>query len=325
MQALWFEKEVKDLSEVAISNIPKPEIKPGHALVKVNIAASNPIDRLIFAPASPMWSYPVTSGLDFSGVVESVGVDVTNVKPGDAVFALSWITGKDDPNPTKAGAFAEYILIPASKLSKKPEALSFEVAAALPCVGSTAYQTIIEIGQVSQGTKLVVLGGSSVVGAIAIQLAKLRGAYVVTTASTRAFNFVQQFNADRIIDYTQKKWEEDGGLKDFDVLLDCTREPETLARALSNGVLKAGGKFITVTDHSYGFNPNSRPNLSWAAFYGARQSTSNQDELAELVVQGKLKIPIEATFPFTNEGIIQLFEKTQGGKSLGKNLLIILK
>ena len=163
MQGLWFEKEVKDLSEVKLQTLPKPEVKPGHALVKVKVAGSNPIDRLIFSPAlPPIWNYPVTPGLDLSGVVEAVGDDVTNVKVGDEVFVFSYT----------AGAFAEYVLLEASKLSRKPEALSFEVAAAFPCVGSTAYQAVTDVGQVTQGTKLLVLGGSTTVGGIAIQIAK---------------------------------------------------------------------------------------------------------------------------------------------------------
>ncbi len=318
MQGLWFEKEVKDLSEVKLQTLPKPEVKPGHALVKVKVAGSNPIDRLIFAPAQPpMWNYPVTPGLDLSGVVEAVGDGVTNVKVGDEVFAFSYIT--------TAGAFAEYALLEASVLSKKPEAVSFEVAAAFPCVGSTGYQAVTDIGQVTQGTKLLVLGGSTTVGAIAIQIAKLRGAYVVTTASTRALSFAQQFGADKVIDYTQTKWEEDADLKDFDVLLDTTPEKDALGRALSHGVLKSTGKFISVTDHSYGLNPHLHPTLSWAGVYPAHHSKENQDELADLIAQGKLKVPIDSTFSFANEGIAQLFEKTLGGKSLGKNLLLISK
>ncbi len=100
------------------------------------------------------------TGLDLSGVVEAVGDDVTNVKVGDEVFSFV----------PSAGAFAEYALLEASKLSKRPEALSFEVAAAFPCVGSTTYQAVTDVGQVTQGTKLLVLGGSTAVGGIAIQV-----------------------------------------------------------------------------------------------------------------------------------------------------------
>jgi NADPH:quinone reductase-like Zn-dependent oxidoreductase len=325
MQAVWIENPLKSIEEARLQRIPKPELKPGHALVKIMVAAANPTERLIFAALPlPGWSFPTVCGVDFSGVVEGVSDDVKNVQVGDAVFAVNWSSGRNDSAPSIGGAFAEYISIAAYKLSKKPEALSFEQAATLGCIGVTAFQSILDVGCVSRGTKLLVLGGSTAVGSLAIQLGKHLGAYVVTTASTRAFSFVQQFNvADKIINYNEKRWEEDPEVKDFDVIIDCSPEKGTLAKAPAGGVVRTGGKYINLTDFSYGFDPTAHPSLSWAAFYPAHQDTANQDFIADLVVKGKLRIPVESRFPFTQEGVTDLLQKMLGGKSLGKNLLII--
>eukprot|EP01040_Poterioochromonas_malhamensis_P000838 gene838-891_t len=311
MQAVWIENPVKSIEEVRLQRIPKPELKPGHALVKIFVAAANPTEQLVFgAVPIPGWKFPTVCGVDFSGVVDAVGEDVENVRAGDAVFAISWNSGHDDPAPVIGGAFAEYILIAASKLSKKPETLSFEQAAALGCIGVTASQALIDIGGVSKGTKLLVLGGSTSVGSLAIQLGKHLGAHVVTTASTRAFSFVQQLNAaDKIINYNDKRWDEDAEVKDFDVILDCSPEKGTLAKALAGGVVKTGGKYISLTDFTNGFDPTAHPPLSWAAFYGAHQNTANQDFIADLAVKGKIQIPIESRFPFTQEGVTDLLQK----------------
>eukprot|EP01040_Poterioochromonas_malhamensis_P014879 gene14879-16557_t len=310
MQAVWLESAVKSADEVRIQTIPKPELKPGYALVKVAVAAINPVDMLIFGWFTrPGWSFPTVPGINFSGVVEAVSEDVQNVKPGDAVFAKSWNRGHQDSAPMIGGAFAEYISIAADKLSKKPEALTFEQAAAI-CM--------------TKGTKLLVLGGSSSVGLVAIQLGKLLGAHVVTTASSRALSFVQQFNsADKIINYNEKRWDEDAEVKDFDVIFDCTRELDNLTKAINGGVVRSGGKYITVNDISIGFDPTAHPPLSWAAFYGSHQDTTHQDYIADLVAKGKIQVPIEARFPFTEAGVIEGLQKVLSGKSLGKNLLII--
>ena len=325
MQAVWLESAVKSADEVRIQTIAKPELKPGYALVKVAVAAINPVDMLIFGWFTrPGWSFPTVPGINFSGVVEAVSEDVQNVKPGDAVFALSWNRGHDDAVPMIGGAFAEYIAIAADKLSKKPEALTFEQAASICSVGTTAAECVIDIGQVTKGTKLLVLGGSSSVGLVAIQLGKLLGAHVVTTASSRALSFVQRFNsADKIINYNEKRWDEDAEVKDFDVILDCSPEKDTLTKAINGGVVRAGGKYITITDISVGFNPTAHPPLSWAAFYGSHQDTKHQDYIADLVAKGKIQVPIEARFPFTEAGVIEGLQKVLSGKSLGKSLLII--
>mmetsp|Transcript_14803 Transcript_14803/g.16005 ORF Transcript_14803/g.16005 Transcript_14803/m.16005 type:complete len:333 (+) Transcript_14803:57-1055(+) len=331
MRAVSLNQYVHSFGELSVSNVSKPSARPGFAVVKVKIAAGNPVDKVIaggyLVGFGWDWPKPFTLGTDFSGIVEAVGEGVTNVNVGDAVFSSSWGQGKpfdDEPNFSVAGAFAEYISIPAEKLSKKPDAVSFEVAASIGVVGTTAHQALVEIGKITKGTRVLIFGGSSAVGVFAIQLAKAYGAHVTTTASSRSIAFVQGFNAaDKIINYNETKWEEDPELKSIDVIFDTVGEKDALQRALASGVAKTGGVFVTIAEFSVGYDPTAHPPLAFAAVINMKQNTAVQDELAEHIVQGKIKVPIEETFPFTTDGVVGLLNKIAGGKSLGKNILSI--
>ena len=270
------------------------------------------------------WSFPGVPGLDFSGVVEEVGEGVTTVFPGDSVLGISWNSGVDDPEPFIGGAYGEYFLIAAYKLVRKPESMSFETAASIGCAGITAYQTLVDVGKVRAGTKLLILGASTAVGTVAMQLAKHLGAYVTVTSSSRALSYVHQFgSADKVVNYNEKRWEEDAELKDLDVILDCAGEPRALERAVEHSVLKRDGIFVSIANFSVGLDPAAHPPLRFAAFYGTHQDTAHLAAVTDLVQRGILRVPIEASFPFTTEGVQRMLEKVFSGKSLGKNILLI--
>eukprot|EP01034_Spumella_vulgaris_P028590 gene28590-35473_t len=165
---------------------------------------------------------------------------------------------------------------------------------------------------VKPASELRVPGGSTAVGTLVIQLAKLKGAWVATTASTRAVEYVSQFGADQIIDYTQTKWWEtaESGLSGLDVVFDAAREENLLERAKTEGVVKEGGKIVSVSSHSLGVD----------AFVnaGSTYKASDLAYVAELLANGTVKLPVENVFPFTEQGAIDIFAKCASGKSLGK-------
>jgi len=330
MKAAVINNFVQSWNELDVINVAKPAVRPGHVLVKIKVAAGNPVEKpLAFGYlAGNGWKtpFPYTLGEDFAGVVEEVGSDVTAFTAGDAVFAMNW--GQSQPhdnieNPLVGGAFAEYILIPAHKLSKIPTGVSFENASVLGVVGTTAHQGVVQIGQVTTGTRILILGGSSSVGIVAIQLAKSRGAHVITTASSRTFGFVSTLGADKVINYNETNWENDPELKGVDVVFDTVGEKDGLQRAVNSGVVKSNGVFASIADFSLGWNPAGHPPLSFGAVFSVRQNTAAQDELVQLVLEGKIKIPIDEKFPFSKEGVIALLHKIESGKSVGKNLLVI--
>lgn len=246
-----------------------------------------------------------------------------NFAVGDEVFGVNWGQGRhDEENTPTGGTFAEYAKIPLKKLSKKPAAVSHEQAAAVALVGTTAYQSLLQNCKVESGSKVLILGGATAVGSIAIQLAKNVGAWVATTSSARTRSYVESFNAaDLIIDYNAEKWEEVKDLQGgIDAVFDSVGETDGFARAKK--ILKAeGGAFCSIASYDAGFDPKGHPPLSYAAFFAFSNSSMIQDELAEMIASGKLKIVIEQTYDFREESIQRMLEESKKGKQCGKSVV----
>ncbi len=168
-------------SEVfVVADIPKPEVKAGHVVVKVAATSVNTVDTMIrqmgedIAPLAP--ALPGVLGMDFAGTIESVGEGVTDFAIGDEVYGCAG--GLADLQ----GALAEYMLADSKLIAHKPKSISMREAAAMPLVGITAYEGLVR-AQVSQGQKVLVHGGAGGVGHLALQIAKYFGADVYATGS----------------------------------------------------------------------------------------------------------------------------------------------
>jgi NADPH2:quinone reductase len=159
------------------AEIDKPEVKPGHVLIKIAATSVNTVDTMIREmgkdlPISP--ELPAVLGMDFAGTVESVGEGVSEYSTGDEVYGCAGGLG-DLP-----GTLAEYMVADANLIAHKPKSLTMREAAALPLVGITAYEGLTR-ADVSQGQKVLVHGGSGGVGHAALQLARHFGAEVCST------------------------------------------------------------------------------------------------------------------------------------------------
>ena len=256
-------------------------------------------------------------GYDFAGIVEKVGAEVTEFSVGERVTACNWGNRRhDSPNEPVGGAFANYISIPAYKLSHIPEGVTDEEAAAIVLVGSTAFEALTDVGKVKGGSRVLILGGSSAVGSLAVQLAKLHGAWVATTASTRNLSYVSQFNPDVVIDYTTTKWEESPEVRDIDFVYDTVGETKAYARSQTPGLLKPDGKYVTIANAA-------EVNYDETLVFVLHNSRAVQDQLLAYIASKQLVVTVEQEFPFTVEGVKAMFEKQQAMKSVGKNLLRI--
>jgi NADPH2:quinone reductase len=319
-----------DLMAVELQVAPWPVAVAGTVVVKVVAAAANPVDCAVLAGyLEGTWNTPLpfVVGYDFSGTVVEVGAGVDGFVAGDDVFAVNWGTdhrghGAGTDGEPVGGAFAEFISISATKLSKKPAGVSHEQAAAVALVGTTAMQALQRIGASSNKT-VMVLGGSGAVGIVAVQLAKLQGATVIATCSPRTASFVETLGADRVIDYTTGPWFEDPELLSakVDAVFDTVGVDGTFAG--SKAILRDAGSFLSIANMEVGFDPNAHAPLSFASHFGLANDSKIQDEMASLLEDGKLRLPIDAEFPFTREGVTALLRKQQGGKSIGKNILKI--
>lgn len=179
--------------EMVIGEMETPAPQAGEVLVRVYAVGLNPADYKIANSGNPNWTYPHILGLDVAGVIEEVGEDVTGWKKGDRVVYHGDLR--------KKGGFAEYAVTTAHTISRIPDGVTFEEAAALPCAGYTAYQALFRKLHVQAEETILIHGGAGGVGGFAVQLAKLAGVRVITTASAQNHNYVTSLGADYAIDY----------------------------------------------------------------------------------------------------------------------------
>ncbi|NEX78664.1 zinc-dependent alcohol dehydrogenase family protein [Bacillus thermocopriae] len=198
-------KKFGDPSVFEIAEIPKPKVIPGHVLIQVKATSVNPIDTKVrsgvvsaVAPA-----FPAVLHGDVAGVVIEVGEGVTNIKVGDEVYGCA------GGFKETGGALAEYMLADARLISHKPKNLTMAQAAALPLVTITAWESLYNRANLQSGQTVLVHAATGGVGHVAIQLAKLAGARVFTTASSsEKASIGKRLGADVVINYREQSVEE---------------------------------------------------------------------------------------------------------------------
>lgn len=219
-----------------VEEIPEPQPGPRDVLVRVCATSVNPVDCKIRSGGQRnviRYKLPWILGLDVSGVVEAVGAQVTKFKVGDEVWS--------SPTHSRPGTYAEKVCLDEREVAFKPKNLSHDEAASLPLVGLTAYQCIVEKGQLQKGQTILVHAGAGGVGSFAIQLAHHLGATVITTCSAKNADFVRGLGADRVVDYKTEKFEDAGPV---DLVLDSLGE-----QALKGNiqVVRKGGRMSNIT------------------------------------------------------------------------------
>ena len=227
--------EVLEIADVAV-----PQTGPNGVLVRVHASSVNPLDwKLRKGLLSALWTlrFPVIWGCDLSGVVESVGSNVTLFRPGDEVYGFK----EGHVAKTYRGTYAEYVVIPENAISRKPGKLSHQEAAAVPLAALTAWHTLREQGGLAAGKRVLIHAAAGGVGVFAVQIAKALGAYVAATAGPRNQDFLSQLGADLVVDYTKERIED--SLSGYDVVLDGVGKSVWPA---SLRVLSRGGRLIAL-------------------------------------------------------------------------------
>ena len=221
-----------------LNQIDTPKINTDDILIKVKSCSINPVDWKIregylkdFIPCQ----MPVILGFDVSGVVSEVGSKVTDFKVGDEVFSR--------PDISRDGAYADYIAVKADEVAFKSSKLSFEQAAALPLAGITAWQCLVDVGQLQAGQRVLIHAGAGGVGHLAIQIAKAKGATVIATASTANQELLTQFGADQAVDYTKGVLLEQ--VEPVDLVIDTIGGE---VQSNSWALLKAGGMLVSIVN-----------------------------------------------------------------------------
>lgn len=291
--------------------IDRPTIGDDDVLVRVRATSVNTPDwvavagipyglRLQFGLRRP--KTPVR-GSDVAGIVAAVGENVTDLDVGAEVFGSAWA----NKISTTAGTFAEYSTAPASQLIAKPGAVSFEEAAASVMSGLTALIAIRDVGQVGQGTSLLVNGASGGVGTFAVQIAKRLGAEVTGVCSGRNVDLIRGLGADHVIDYAVEDFTK--GEKRYDVILDnvMNHRPRATAR-----VLKRGGLLIPNSVGNSGGFLAGLPRMAKAALIGLGRtdvkfvqcvvSRENLSDLAALLESDDLDVVIDSVHLLAEAG-----------------------
>src|SRR5262245_22280278 len=211
--------------------LPRPEPGLSEILVAVRAAGVNPTDWWNRAQVLTIDRLPLVLGWDVSGVVEAVGTGVTLFKPGDEVFGML-------PYPFGVGSHAEYVTAPSRTFAKKPANIDHVQAGALPLVALTAWEALVDVAGVHEGQRVLVHAAAGGVGHMAVQIAKLKGAHVIGTASAPKHEFVKGLGADEVIDYRETDFAE--AVRDVDIVLDAIGGeygPRSLRTLRRGGVL----------------------------------------------------------------------------------------
>ncbi|QEP06767.1 quinone oxidoreductase [Glutamicibacter sp. ZJUTW] len=184
--------EPSDASGLVPAEIPVPAPGPGQLLVKIAATGVNFIETYQRSGVYAV-DYPFTPGSEFSGVVQQIGDGVQNYKVGDRVATASGSRG-----------YAQYALVDAKRAGKVPDAVNLNIAAALPLQGMTAHYLVHSSYMVRSGDVVLTYAGAGGVGLILTQLLKLKGATVITTASTQEKkDLARAAGADYVVDYDQ--------------------------------------------------------------------------------------------------------------------------
>ncbi|MCB0062221.1 MAG: NAD(P)-dependent alcohol dehydrogenase [Caldilineaceae bacterium] len=316
MKAIRFSQygspDVLQLQEVA-----KPLPTDNQVLVKIVAAGANPLDwhRMRADPFIVRLNDGFTKpkdprlGADIAGRVEAVGPAVTTLQPGDEVFG-----------EIGAGGFAEYVCVKESAVVKKPAALSFEDAAAVPVAGLTALQGLRDQGKLQAGHKVLINGASGGVGTYAVQMAKALGAEVTGVCSTRNLALVREIGADHVIDYTQSDFTRTG--QRYDLILDAVgnRSVADLRRALTPQGIGAVAGFTSLPGILQVALLGSWGGQSVSSFL-AKPNQTDLQTLAELLASGKIRSVIDCRYPLAETAAAIRYLET--GRARGKVIITV--
>eukprot|EP01039_Chlorochromonas_danica_P006325 gene6326-6976_t len=328
MKAVSVKSYTSEVNAVEVVETTRPIVKSHQVLVKVHAAGGNAADVYVMAglmmKAGWKLTFPFIPGYEFSGVIEELGDQVTSFQIGDEVFGLNFGRASQDSGEgdTMAACFAEYVAVSWKKVSRKPKEISFEVAAGLSLVGTAAYQAVHLCGKIAEGSRVLILGGSTTVGAMAIQMCKNCRAFVAVTCSSRSINFVAQFRPDVIVPYDSEKWYAHPQCEHFDFIMDIAGATSTLEILKSSDHLVAvGAAFVSMVNPSVGVSAQSHPPFSYARFFCIHQNTTHQDLVARWVVEGKIQVPIAATHSLDRPSVIHMLQEIKAAHSHGKHII----
>jgi NADPH:quinone reductase-like Zn-dependent oxidoreductase len=316
----WGPPDYFELREVA-----KPVPGDKEVLIKIFATTANAADtRMRMAKFPALFWLPMRlmlgfrrprniMGLEFAGVIESVGKNVKRFKTGDPVFGSSG---------TRMGAYAEYNCQPEKAIMTiKPPNISFEEAAGVPHCGLTALH-YLKKADIRSGQKVLIFGASGGIGSFAVQLSKYFGADVTGVCSTPKMGMVKSLGADKVVDYTKEDFSNSG--ETYDVIFD------TIGKSSMSGCIKSlkkGGSYLQAVNIEI---PRILGSL-WMRVTSGRKvkggvalfTRENLNFLNELLEAGKIKSFIDRIYPL--EQMAEAHRYVDGGYKKGNVAITVRK
>jgi NADPH:quinone reductase-like Zn-dependent oxidoreductase len=309
------------VENLQLRELEKPSPNDNEVLIRVRAASINPVDghmlrgSWLMRPMSGMRKPKNTRfGTDYSGIVEAIGKDVTDFKPGDDVFGA------------KNGAVADYICGKADRaIVMKPSNVTFEQAGSVAVAGLTALQGLRDKGHIQPGQKVLINGASGGVGTFAVQIAKAFGADVTGVCSTRNVDLVKSIGADRVIDYTREDFTKTD--QRYDMIYDLVGNHSFSER---RNILKPNGICVLAGVGGAGLHPGmwgrvlgnfvtvfkSKFTSQKFVFYIATLTEDDLNVLRDLMQSGKVAPVIDRTYKIseTQDAVRYLEEGHARGK-----------
>lgn len=295
--------EPGEAGSITVDVVPVPRPARGEILVEVHAAAITrdeltwPSDRL---PAVPSY--------ELSGTVAALGDDVAGFgfEPGDDVYALT--------DFERNGVAAEYAVVAAAELSSKPRTLTHAEAAAIPLPGLSAMQGLFEHGRLARNERVLIHGGAGGVGAFAVQLARLHGAYVIATASASREAIAHLLGADEVLVHPATDFT---AIEPVDLVFD-TAGGERLERSV--GVLGKGGRLVSVADDPPAEASEAGIDATW---FLVESNLYQLAELSHLADTGALRVFVERACPLSEARDAFAYLMARGGT--GKVVLTVIE
>ncbi|MDY3665424.1 NADP-dependent oxidoreductase [Schaalia hyovaginalis] len=334
MKSAQLLKYDKQNTELALRDAPRPEPRPGQALLRVLAAGVNPLDNMISRGEVKLitpYDLPLIAGNEVVGLIESINGPARELTPGQRVFARL---------PLRSiGAFAEYVAVDLDALAPVPDYLSDVEAAAVPLTALTIIQAL-DIMKPTAGETIFISGGTGGVGAMAIPIAASRGLRIITNGSAENKERVLALGAERFLDYKTQDYTT--LLSGIDHVLDTLGGAETEKQM---SILKAGGHLVSLRGMPNGafaarmglsrpkrllftlagrkFDRMAKRHRATYDFIFVESNGAQLREVAALLTQLQLHPSIDTVYPF--ERINEALHKIATGRSRGKTVLTFAK
>ncbi|HEY8478891.1 MAG TPA: NADP-dependent oxidoreductase [Spirillospora sp.] len=286
-----------------VMELPDPSPGPGEVRVRVRAAGVQPFDLAVrqgWLPQGAPDTLPRIPGNEFAGVVDKVGNDVTDVRPGDEVMGNC-----------RLNAYAEYVVVPAADVTAKPASMPWDVAGGFPAAVMTPHIAVEELA-VGEGDTFLVHAAAGGVGAIAVQLARIAGAKVVGTASENNHEYLRELGAIPVA-YGEGLEERVRAVapEGVDASLDGAGGD---ALTVSLNLVKDRSRIITLVEHD-------RAEELGVRLTPHKRSASRVAEAARHFEEGRLRLHVRATYPLDRAADAHRDVGTRHGR--GKVVLLV--